>query len=66
MRDLAWLLLAVPSAFGAALSSQNSNFACNNSPDLCNRSYGNITHLGAHDSPFIRNAANGYTVSGNQ
>lgn len=28
--------------------------ACNNSPDLCDKSYGEITHLGAHDSPFVR------------
>lgn len=43
-----------------------SSIACNNSPDLCNRLYNNITYLGAHDSPFVRNASNGYTISGNQ
>lgn len=40
--------------------------ACNNSPDLCSRSYSSITHLGAHDSPFVRDATTGYSVSGNQ
>jgi hypothetical protein len=39
---------------------------CNNSPQLCDRSYGNITHLGAHDSPFVSNASNGYDIAGNQ
>jgi hypothetical protein len=43
-------------------SAQN---ACNNSPDLCNRAYNNITHLGAHDSPFLRNAETSFSTSGN-
>jgi hypothetical protein len=45
-----------------AASAQN---ACNNSPDLCNRAYNNITHLGAHDSPFLRNAETSFSTSGN-
>lgn len=40
--------------------------ACNNSPDLCSRSYSLITHLGAHDSPFVRDSTTGYSTSGNQ
>ncbi|PCG96318.1 Hypothetical protein PENO1_027260 [Penicillium occitanis (nom. inval.)] len=40
--------------------------ACNNSPSLCSKSYGEITHLGAHDSPFLRDASTSYSVSGNQ
>jgi len=40
--------------------------ACNNSPSLCERTYGNITHLGAHDSAFVRNATNNFDVAGNQ
>lgn len=40
--------------------------ACNNSPSLCSKSYGEITHLGAHDSPFLRDASTDYSVSGNQ
>lgn len=39
--------------------------ACNNSPDLCSRSYSNITHLGAHDSPFLRNQETSFSTSGN-
>ncbi|TVY39327.1 PI-PLC X domain-containing protein [Lachnellula subtilissima] len=40
--------------------------ACNNSPDLCNRNYNNITHMGAHDSAFLRDSSTGFTESGNQ
>lgn len=39
---------------------------CNNSPQLCGRAYNNVTVLGAHDSPFVRNATNGYSVAGDQ
>ncbi|EEA23121.1 hypothetical protein TMatcc_001978 [Talaromyces marneffei ATCC 18224] len=39
---------------------------CNNSPSLCSKSYGEITHLGAHDSAFLRDASTSYSVSGNQ
>lgn len=35
---------------GKALSPRAK--ACNNSPDLCDKPYNEITHLGAHDSPF--------------
>lgn len=31
-----------------------SSTPCNNSPSLCDRAYNNVTHLGAHDSPFLR------------
>ncbi|KAL9583608.1 MAG: hypothetical protein Q9212_002604 [Teloschistes hypoglaucus] len=30
------------------------------------QSYSNITHLGAHDSPFLRDASTNYSLSGNQ
>ncbi|TVY32034.1 PI-PLC X domain-containing protein, partial [Lachnellula occidentalis] len=40
--------------------------ACNNSPELCNRNYNNITHMGAHDSAFLRDESTGYTEAGNQ
>ncbi|OAQ96863.1 hypothetical protein LLEC1_04699 [Akanthomyces lecanii] len=39
---------------------------CNNSPTLCGRQYNNITHMGAHDSAFLRDASTGDSVSGNQ
>lgn len=63
--------MLVASLFGAflslasAASLQSRQTACNNSPDLCSRSYSSITHLGAHDSPFVRDATTGYSVSGN-
>src|ERR1700761_8004689 len=50
----------------AAPQVSSSSPACNNSPALCQRSYSDITHLGAHDSPFVSNADNGFTDSGNQ
>lgn len=50
----------------ATSSSSSSSTACNNSPSLCSRSYSNITHLGAHDSPFVSNSTNSFTISGNQ
>lgn len=39
--------------------------ACNNSPSLCSKAYSNITQLGAHDSPFLRNENTSYSTSGN-
>ncbi|CAN9424448.1 unnamed protein product [Alternaria sp. RS040] len=46
----------------APASAQN---ACNNSPDLCTRPYNNITYLGAHNSPFLRNKETSFSTSGN-
>ncbi|KAH7410086.1 PLC-like phosphodiesterase [Phaeosphaeria sp. MPI-PUGE-AT-0046c] len=48
--------------FYPAVAAQN---ACNNSPDLCSRAYNNITHLGAHDSPFLRDQSTSFSTSGN-
>ena len=48
----------------AAVST--STVACNNSPLLCNRNYNNITHMGAHDSAFLRDSSTSYSISGNQ
>ncbi|SMY22602.1 unnamed protein product [Zymoseptoria tritici ST99CH_1A5] len=47
------------------VSAQNST-ACNNSPALCSRRYDEVTYLGAHDSPFLRDESTSYSVSGNQ
>ncbi|KAE9368121.1 hypothetical protein N431DRAFT_349596 [Stipitochalara longipes BDJ] len=43
-----------------------STAACNNSPLLCNRNYHNITHMGAHDSAFLRDSSTSFAISGNQ
>lgn len=70
MLNLISFLVCVPTILGAALAPRNtSSYACNNSPDLCSRSYSKITQLGAHDSPFLRNSSSStisFTDSGNQ
>lgn len=59
--------LAITKAASIPASIQSrQTVACNNSPDLCSKSYSSITHLGAHDSPFVRDASTGYSTSGNQ
>lgn len=50
----------------ASDGSRRATTACNNSPDLCNKPYGSITHLGAHDSPFVRDSTTRFSTSGNQ
>ncbi|KAF2134775.1 hypothetical protein P153DRAFT_362512 [Dothidotthia symphoricarpi CBS 119687] len=47
-------------------STAAAETACNNSPSLCSKAYNNITHLGAHDSPYLRNEATSFSTSGNQ
>ncbi|KAK4889802.1 hypothetical protein LTR27_011419 [Elasticomyces elasticus] len=60
-------MLLLPVALRLTLAqTSSSTIACNNSPDLCGRAYNNITHLGAHDSPFVRDESTDYTLSGNQ
>lgn len=52
-------------ATGSAATS-TSTVACNNSPDLCSRKYNNITHMGAHDAAFLRDASTDNSIAGNQ
>ncbi|KAL2001930.1 hypothetical protein VTN02DRAFT_988 [Thermoascus thermophilus] len=59
-------ILPLLSTAAAAAAVTPRATACNNSPDLCSRSYGEITHLGAHDSAFVRDASTGYSTSGDQ
>ncbi|KAK7511848.1 PLC-like phosphodiesterase [Phyllosticta citriasiana] len=47
-------------------SVASAQTVCNNSPSLCSRPYGNVTVLGAHDSPFLSDKTTGYSTSGNQ
>ncbi|KAI0887536.1 PLC-like phosphodiesterase [Annulohypoxylon maeteangense] len=54
------------STASASASSSTSTTACNNSPSLCSRSYSNVTHMGAHDSAFLRDASTSNSVAGNQ
>lgn len=60
------LLLSSFLSLTSAATIQSRATACNNSPDLCSRAYNSITHLGAHDSPFVRDATTSYSTSGNQ
>lgn len=50
----------------ASASTSTSTVACNNSPDLCGRQYSNVTHMGAHDAAFLRDASTDNSVAGNQ
>lgn len=58
--------LTISSAISGSLTSRDSSTACNNSPALCSQAYNSIVHLGAHDSPFVRDASTDYSTSGNQ
>lgn len=58
-------LLAATALLYTTTTAQ-SQTACNNSPDLCSRPYNNITHLGAHDAPFLRDASTSFNTAGNQ
>lgn len=58
------LLALLPLALANPLNKRST--ACNNSPDLCSKSYGEITHLGAHDSPFVRNSGTSNSIAGDQ
>ncbi|KAK5170289.1 uncharacterized protein LTR77_004876 [Saxophila tyrrhenica] len=62
--NLATFLL-LPAAIRAAAVS-NSTGACNNSPSLCSKPYDQVTYLGAHDSPFLRDESTDFSTSGNQ
>jgi hypothetical protein len=54
------------SAALSLLSRTSAQTACNNSPSLCSKAYNNITHLGAHDSPFLRDESTSFSTAGNQ
>jgi hypothetical protein len=58
------VLALLPLTYATALLPRET--ACNNSPSLCSKSYGEITHLGAHDSPFVRDASTSYSTAANQ
>tara|TARA_R110002003_G_scaffold97_7_gene7785 strand:- start:3230 stop:4333 length:1104 start_codon:yes stop_codon:yes gene_type:complete len=58
-QPLLGLVLAAPIVIG-------DERACNNSPALCSVSYDEVTHLGAHNSPFVRDTSTGWSSFGNQ
>ncbi|UPX10581.1 uncharacterized protein EKO05_0001232 [Ascochyta rabiei] len=56
---------SIVAASALLYSTATAQTACNNSPSLCSRAYNNITQLGAHDSPFLRNKNTSFSTSGN-
>jgi hypothetical protein len=56
---------SVPLTLAFALGSAAQR-ACNNFVSLCNVSYDQVTHLGAHNSPYLRVASNRFSIFGNQ
>lgn len=60
------VLLAACAALAISPITMAATNACNNSPELCSRTYNNITYMGAHDSAFLRDASTNYSVAGNQ
>ncbi|KAI1180044.1 PLC-like phosphodiesterase [Nemania sp. FL0916] len=60
--------VATPTPLATAQTAATSAtaVACNNSPELCSRSYSNITHMGAHDSSFVRDASTQNSIAGTQ
>ncbi|ORY69789.1 PLC-like phosphodiesterase [Pseudomassariella vexata] len=57
---------ATSTTSASAVQAVSTSTACNNSPDLCDRQYSNVTHMGAHDSAFLRDASTDNSISGNQ
>ncbi|RMJ25368.1 hypothetical protein PHISP_03764 [Aspergillus sp. HF37] len=65
MRAFGFLAL-LPLVAARALTPRAATTACNNSPELCSKSYGEVTYLGAHDSPFVRDASTQFSTAANQ
>lgn len=61
-----FLLLPAAIRYTWAQNTTSSSSACNNSPKLCSLPYNEVTHLGAHDSPFLRDSETDFSTSGNQ
>ncbi|KAL2107147.1 hypothetical protein VUR80DRAFT_5648 [Thermomyces stellatus] len=65
-------LLALPATLSRAsgvtarLEARQDDVACNNSPDLCGRKYSEVTHLGGHNSAFVRDDTTDDSIAGNQ
>lgn len=56
---------SIVAASALLYTTATAQTACNNSPDLCSRPFNNITQLGAHNSPFLRNKNTSFSTSGN-
>ncbi|KAK3951708.1 PLC-like phosphodiesterase [Pseudoneurospora amorphoporcata] len=53
-------------SLGSSSNAASDISACNNSPLLCDRAYNNVTHMGAHDSSFLKDGSTGNSLAGNQ
>ncbi|KAK3692254.1 PLC-like phosphodiesterase [Podospora appendiculata] len=53
-------------SLSSSATAPGSPIPCNNSPKLCSRAYNNITHMGAHDSSFLRDASTSNSIAGDQ
>lgn len=62
---LSFLSLSTAASINPSISRRQTT-ACNNSPSLCSKPYNSVVHLGAHDSPFVRDATTDFSASGNQ
>ncbi|KAK6822633.1 D-malate dehydrogenase [Apiospora arundinis] len=59
------ITLSAPSSI-IGMPATKRDTACNNSPDLCSKSYSQVTHMGAHDAAFLRDASTDNSIAGNQ
>ncbi|KXJ94462.1 PLC-like phosphodiesterase [Microdochium bolleyi] len=72
-------LLSYTQFAAATTSSNNANIpgtrisarqatqqSCNGAPELCGRTYDAVTHMGAHNSAFVRDASTNNSIAGNQ
>jgi hypothetical protein len=66
LRNLLQASTLLPILYSTASAQTQSQTACNNSPSLCSKPYNNITQLGAHNSPFLRDESTSFSTAGNQ
>jgi hypothetical protein len=60
------LRLSPPAPVLATRQTSSEAAVCNNHAELCDRPYNTITHMGAHNSAFVRDASTNNAISGNQ
>src|SRR5688572_24880510 len=53
-------------AYSPPASVRRQAQSCNSSPSLCSLQYNQITHMGAHDSSFLRDESTRNSLAGNQ
>lgn len=63
---LAATVNALPQNGGGNGGGSGGSSACNNSPNLCDKRYDEVTYLGAHNSYALRDDSTDNSISGNQ